>query len=201
QAAVGVDGTHLHPRFPRLDDRILEQTVVGRVATLGHVIDHEAFLRVGDARLVAELGWLARVAAPDRPRVRINQGDAPLGNRPLPSNAQLGLREHLLGRDQLLLELRDQHRARPRPLRQRPPPGGPPPRPAPRRAPPAAPPPPPRAPARLPPGSAGQRSSPPSPRGESPPTPPPPACRPSAAGHAAASPRPAPAAAPVSRAA
>src|SRR5262249_39758843 len=121
KAAGRVAGTHLAPRLPRLDDRILEQTVVGRVATLGHVNDHEAFLRVGDARLVAELGWLARVAAPDRPRVRINQGDAPLGNRPLPSKAQLGLREHLLGRGELLLELRDQRRARPRPLRQRPP--------------------------------------------------------------------------------
>src|SRR5262249_12588358 len=97
KSAGGLDGARLHAGAARLADRALEHAVVLPVAAFGHLNDHEAFAAVGDARLVAKLGWLARVAAPDRPRSRIDERNAPVGDRRLPGQALCGLREHLRG--------------------------------------------------------------------------------------------------------
>src|SRR5207244_403074 len=80
-------------------------------ATLGYVGDDEALAGVGDTRLVAKLGRPARAAHPDRARVRIDERDAPIGDRPLPAQSQVGLREDLLGRLQLALEPLDERGA------------------------------------------------------------------------------------------
>src|SRR5207245_3729520 len=104
EAAVGVDRAHVHPGPLRLRDRLFQDRVVVGVAALGYVGDHEPLGGVGDAGLVAELGRPARTAHPDRACIRVDERDAPAGNRSLTREAQVGLREDLLGRLQLALE-------------------------------------------------------------------------------------------------
>src|SRR6266498_5749703 len=83
--------------------RPLEQAVVVRVAAGGHIDDHEALGRIGDACLVAKLGWTLWAAHPDRARVRVDQRDPPVGDRALAAEAQVGLGEDLLGGGKLAL--------------------------------------------------------------------------------------------------
>src|SRR5207247_7556378 len=59
-------------------------------------------------RLEAELGRSARVTELERARVPIDERDAPIGDRALTREAQVGLREDLLGCLQLALEPLDQ---------------------------------------------------------------------------------------------
>jgi hypothetical protein len=101
EAAVCVHAVHVRPGLSCFCDRAVEQAAVADRAAVGDADDHEALGGVGDAGLVAELVRPGRAAHPDRSRVGIDERDAPVGDRALSRQPQIGLREHPLGRIQL----------------------------------------------------------------------------------------------------